>query len=109
MSLADGHKWFGPPETLALIVLAALSISVFLHSLQLPDLDAYRHSPLIVIEVLGLIGALMLVPVFFVRAMYLLVCRRFRHAIVNAILSGASMGVAMWAMWYDSPTLIHMT
>ena len=31
-----------------------------LHSLQLPDLDACRSSPVIVIEILGLLGAFLL-------------------------------------------------
>lgn len=89
--------------------LAALSIAVCLHSLQLHDLNAYRNSPLIGIEVFGLIGAFLLVLVFLLRTIYFLVCRQFRKATVNAIICAVAIGVAMWAMWFDSPTLIYMT
>ena len=109
MAMATGERSFGPLEKLALIELAALSIAAFLHWLQLSDLNAYRNSPLIVIEILGLLGAFLFVPVFLVRATYLLGCRRFRKGLVNAILCAVAFAVVMWAMWLDSPTLIYMT
>ena len=104
-----GTTLFGPIEALAIMELAALSIAVFLHSLQLEDLSAYRNSLLIPIEIFGLLGAFLLVPILLIRAIYLLLCRRFLIAIVNVFICVTAVGVAIWAMWFDSPTLIYMT
>ena len=109
MALRDGPRLCGPFETIALIELFLLSLAVVLHSLQLDDLTTYRQSPLIVIEVLGLLGAFFLVPVCLIRAIYLLFCCQLLRAIVNGIICVTAIGIATWAMWFDSPTLIHMT
>lgn len=99
----------GPPETLALLELAVLSIAVFLHWLQLQEVIAYRQSPLIWVEILGLNGAFLLMLIFLIRTGYLLCCRQFAGALVNAIICATALGVAIWAMWFDAPTLIYMT
>ena len=97
------------PEMLALIVLATVSVAVFLHWLQRDDFQAYRQSPLIVIELLGLLCVLLLVPLFFVRGIYLLIRRRFLGAMFSLTVSALSIGVAAWAMWLDAATLVYMT
>ena len=99
----------GPAEILALIVLVTVSLAVFLHWLQSADIHAYRQSPLIAVEMIGLLGVFALVPVFFVRALYLLARRQLRSALVNLIICAAAAGTAAWAMWLDAATILYMT
>ena len=105
----SGGYLIGVPESLALLVLAILSLAVILHWFQLGDLNAYRNSLLIPVEFFALLGALLMMPALLIRAIYLLCCRQFRQAAVNILLIVTAIAVVVWATWFDAPTLIYMT
>ena len=100
---------YGGLDILGLIVVALLILSATMHVMQLDDLNAYRRSWWIGVEFLSLIGSFCLVVVFFFRAIYLLVRKRYVRAIVSLTMCLVMLVAAIVAMRIDAPTLIYMT
>ena len=96
-------------EWLSVTLLAVFAASVAIHYSLIDDPNAYRNSPLIVVEFICLILALVSVPVHLARTIYSLANRRFRRALSSAVLAIATIAVSGWAIWYDAPTLIYLT
>jgi hypothetical protein len=102
-------RWFGWLEIGVAFGLAILMLAGMGHRCQLHDVNAYTTSPLIAIEILGILAVLALIPVLLARFLYCAIRRRFKTAIVTALLAIASVGVIVAMMLIDAPTLMYAT
>jgi hypothetical protein len=87
--------------------LGALVLAATIHRLQLGNLDAYRTSPLIFIEVVGVLAAFGIVPLAFVRALYLIAAARPLAAVFNGAICLLALAAVGVAFWIDAPTLLY--
>ena len=108
-SLKRRPKIIGIFEVCEFLVMAFVLSSAVGHQLQINNLDAYRTSPLIFFEIVGVLGALALVPVALARAVYLLLVRRFAAAALNILIAPSALAAVGASMWIDAPTLIYAT
>jgi hypothetical protein len=90
----------------AVLILAAIA-----HRLQLnmENVEAYTRSPLIFVEVLGVLGAFGIIPIALIRCIYLMAHQRGGAAIVDLLLCPLAFGSILAAMAIDSPTLVYAT
>ena len=100
---------FGVFEWICIVILSALGVSVAIHYSLIDDLTAYRNSPLIGVEIVSLLLAFASVPVHLVRAIYFVIRGRFRRTASSTALAVATIAIAIWAMWYDAPTILYAT
>ena len=96
-------------EGLCLIVLLVLGASVVIHFSQIDDPRAYRNSPLIGVEIVGVVVTCFSVPVHLVRAIYFAFRRTFRRVASSTVFAVVTIAIIAWAMWYDAPTIIYAT
>lgn len=102
-------RWFGWLEIGVACGLAILMLAGVGHRCQLHDVNAYTKSPLIAIEILGILATTAMIPVLLGRFLYCAIRRRFKTAIVAALLAIASVGVIVAVIFIDAPTLIYAT
>jgi hypothetical protein len=107
--LAKPRKLLRLFEIAALVALCVLVLAATAHRSQIGNLDSYRRSPLIAVEALGLISALVMAPLSILRSCYLAFQRRWKGTVLNVLISGLAIGAIYLALWIDAPTLIHAT
>jgi hypothetical protein len=76
---------------------------------QLGNIDAYRTSPLIFIEVVGVLAAFGIGPLAFVRALHLIAEARPLAALFNGAICLLALAAVGAAFWIDAPTLLYAT
>ena len=107
--LPSQDAWFGWFEIAIICGLMFVLLAVIGHRCQFQDFGAYRSSPLIVFEVLGVLATLATIPVMGIRVIYCLTRRRFRSAIIAVLLGFAAIGTFVGSLLIDSPTLMYAT
>jgi hypothetical protein len=90
-------------EPIMLVVLA------FAHRCQLESHPTYGQSPLIKLEVAGLLLAFLVVLVALVRAFSFLMAGEKQQAAVNGVVAFLTVGLSVVAMLVDAPTLVYAT
>ena len=108
-SKIDWRGLFRPFEILVCCGIVILLCVATVHRFQFGNFDAYRSSPLVAVEVLGVLGAFGLVPVLLIRSLFLACHGRISGAILNVLLCLLACGAALLAMWIDSPALMYAT
>ena len=86
-----------------------LLLSAFLHSLMIDDIDMYRESIFIVLEMVLLIGSfagLLALVIFSIR---FLVTRRWAKLLHSTVSILVTLTLIAAAMKVDAPTLVYMT
>ncbi len=73
------------------------------------SVDSYTRSPLIAIELLGVLGALGSIPVAIIRAIYLLAKGTGSTAVVDLLLCPLALACIVAAAQIDAPTLLYGT
>jgi hypothetical protein len=98
--------------------LAAFLAAAITHRCQLPliiddatemDIRAYTSSPLIAVEVVGVLGTLGIIPVLMLRSVYLVYRKRIVAGMAALVLCPISFGSLLFALWIDAPTLVYAT
>jgi len=108
-TLAKPRKLLRPFEIAALVSLCVLVLAATAHRSQIGNLDSYRRSPLIAVEVIGVLTALTMATLAILRSCYLAFHRRWKGTVLNVLISGLAIGAIYLALWIDAPTLIHAT
>ena len=103
------QRYLGFLEYLAFAAFAIVAVAATIHRLQLDNLDAYRHSPLVPLEVFGVTFLFLLVIPFLIQTIWLLIRCKLWRAAVSAIFGVIAFVVAYVSMWIDAATLIYMT
>ena len=103
------QRYIGILEYLAIAAFAIVAGAAFLHRLQLDDLESYRHSPLIPVEVLGVAFLFLLPVLFFVQSVYFLILCKFWRAAVSLLYGLIAFILTIATMWIDPATIIYMT
>ena len=105
-------------EVVIVFGLFLFLIAAIAHRCQLPydpdaatevNIKAYTGSPLIAVEVVGVLASLAIIPVLVVRSIYLFWQKRTLAAVIAISLCPVSFGALLLAMWIDAPTLVYAT
>lgn len=100
---------FGPIELIALCACAVTVLGAGGHRLLLSDPDAYRSSPLIALEIVGVLILLAIIPFAFFRAVILFCKGRPAGAAVNVLACVLAIVAIAASFWIDAPTLLYAT
>jgi hypothetical protein len=103
------QRYLGFLEYLALAAFFIVAGAATVHRLQLDNLDAYRHSPIISVEVLGVAFLFLLPILFIIQTIWLLFLRKFWRAAVSILFGLISFILTIATMWIDPATIIYMT
>jgi FtsH-binding integral membrane protein len=106
---ASRRRLLGVYEIVVLGLLGVLLAAALLHRLQLGNREAYVTSPLIAVEVLGVLVAFVVAFITFLRAVHFLFKRRFANAALSLFLAVLAVVVSLAAMMIDYPTLVYAT
>lgn len=109
LPLAPRQRFMGLLEYFSIAAFAVVAGAAFLHRLQLDNLEGYRNSPLIPVEVLG-VAFLFLLPVaFFAQTVYFLILGKFWRAAVSLMFGVIAFILTIATMWIDPATTIYLT
>ena len=96
-------------EYLCFAVVAALAVAAVSHYHMIHDLNAYRSSQWIRVEFIALLLSAVTVPISLMRAVFFASCAQYSRAFVGFITCVSVALIAMWAAWYDAPTIMYAT
>jgi hypothetical protein len=112
-------RWPVPKfESAVLCGLVVFLSAAIAHRCQVPfdpdaatevNIKAYTGSPLIAVEVVGVLASLAIIPVLVVRSIYLFWQKRILAAVTAISLCPVTFGALLLAMWIDAPTLVYAT
>ncbi len=104
--VATGTRYIGPLEYFFIAVFAIAAGAALAH--RWGDPAAYRHSPLIAVELIGVLLLVLLVLAFLFQTVLLLALGKLRRAAVSAIFGVLSFFAAIVPLWIDAP-LMYIT
>ena len=108
-SSGNDDPWLGMVEKICFAPLVVLVVACIYHYSLIENPQLYRNSICIVVEVASLLVALVCVVIHFARFTSFCYLRKFRQALVSLFACIATFVVIVWAMWYDSPTILYAT